>query len=68
MIFRPLSILLPRLTQVIGWTFDPSNLQRPLLSPEEIHQLKEDMNKKIRKVTLVYMPPTYQPPRKYFQN
>jgi hypothetical protein len=61
---RILSILAPRMHQLLQWTVDPNSLAEPLLKKEEIPTLKQHIVDTWRKMQdTLYQPPPYSPPR-----
>ncbi len=74
--FRPFSILVPRVLQLLGWTYDPSSHVQPLLSPQDVVDYKKNATEALAtmsfqlqsKVSPTYVPPRFQPQPSTFQN
>jgi hypothetical protein len=62
--FRILGYLIPRLSQLLGWTVDTTPLIDPLLKNEEIPKVKTQALQHVTKLQQkLYHPPPYLPPR-----
>lgn len=60
---RILVYLVPRLSQVLGWTVDTNSLAEPLLQ-NEVPKLQTQVGKTLVKAQQkFYHPPPYMPPR-----
>lgn len=62
--FRFLGYLVPRLSQLLGWTVDTTPLIDPLLKNEEIPKVKTQALQHVTKLQqTLYHPPQYSPPK-----
>jgi hypothetical protein len=62
--FRFLGYLVPRLSQLLGWTVDTTPLIDPLLKNEEIPKVKTQALQQVTKLQqTLYNPPQYSPPK-----
>ena len=59
---RILSYLVPRLSQMLGWTVDPANYVEPLLKDDRIQEPYHRIFSQIDKIQhKVYQPPPFVP-------
>ena len=62
--FRFLGYLVPRLSQLLGWTVDTNALADPLVKKEDIPKVKTQILHQVAKVQQnLYHPPPYVPPK-----
>jgi hypothetical protein len=57
---RILSVIAPRLSQLLGWTVDTNSYVDPLLKREEVPRLKHQILSNLQ--ANLYQPPAYTPP------
>jgi hypothetical protein len=61
---RILSILAPRIQQLLNWTVDPSSLAEPLLKKEDIPTWKQQLHQQWTTFqAFLSPPPSYSPPQ-----
>jgi hypothetical protein len=61
--FRFLSVLAPRLSQLLGWTADTTRYGDPLLKREETPRVKQQIRSNRNTIQPIsYQPPIYTPP------
>jgi hypothetical protein len=60
--FRFLSYLVPRISQMLGWTVDTNSYVDPLLKQDGIPKVKQDVFLQVGKIQRsLYQPPPYIP-------
>ena len=61
---RILSILAPRIQQLLNWTVDPSSLAEPLLKKEDLPTWKQTFQQQWTAFQIMLSPPpVYTPPQ-----
>ncbi len=61
---RILAYLAPRISQMLGWSFDTSPLVDPLLKHDKIPTIQKEIGETFAKVHhKFYQPPPYIPPK-----